>query len=55
MGALTSAQQDVLLLRIFGGLSVSEVASVLGRRPGAIKALQRRALNALKNKLDGDA
>jgi RNA polymerase sigma factor (sigma-70 family) len=50
--SLTSSQQDVLLLRIFGGLTVNEVARVLGRRPGAIKALQRRALESLKRDMD---
>jgi RNA polymerase sigma factor (sigma-70 family) len=53
IGTLTHGQQDVLLLRIFGGLTVNEVAGVLGRRPGAIKALQRRALESLKRDMDG--
>lgn len=48
---LTQGQQDVVLLRIFGGLSVNEVARVLGRRPGAIKQLQRRALESLRKEL----
>jgi RNA polymerase sigma factor (sigma-70 family) len=55
IAVLTAAQQDVLLLRIFGGLTVNEVARVVGRRPGAIKALQRRALNSLKRDLDRHA
>lgn len=51
IAALTPSQQDVLLLRIFGGLAVNEVARILGRRPGAIKQLQRRALEALRRDL----
>ena len=45
--ALTPDQRDVVLLRVFGDLTVEQVASVLGRRPGAVKALQRRAFAAL--------
>jgi RNA polymerase sigma factor (sigma-70 family) len=55
IGALTPGQQDVLLLRIFGELSINDVARVLGRRPGAIKQLQRRALESLKRELNGHA
>lgn len=49
---LTGAQRDVLLLRLFGELTVEEVAQALGRRPGAVKALQRRGLQALRRKLE---
>jgi RNA polymerase sigma-70 factor (ECF subfamily) len=49
--ALTPAQRDVLLLRIFGGLSVEEVSKAVRRRPGAVKALQRRGLEALRKSL----
>jgi RNA polymerase sigma-70 factor (ECF subfamily) len=49
---LTEAQRDVLLLRLFGGLTLEEVARSMGRRVGAVKALQRRGLEALREKLD---
>jgi RNA polymerase sigma factor (sigma-70 family) len=49
---LTPAQRDVLLLRIFGGLTVAEVASAVGRRSGAVKALQRRGLETLRRQLE---
>jgi RNA polymerase sigma-70 factor (ECF subfamily) len=49
---LTAPQRDVLLLRIFGGLTVEEVAKAVGRRPGAVKALQRRGLEALRRALE---
>lgn len=45
---LPSSQRDVLLLRIVGELSVSEVAVALGRSQGAVRALQRRALGRLQ-------
>lgn len=51
---LTPAQRDVLLLRIYGEMSIEEVAAAMGRRPGAIKALQRRGLEAVRRRLDAD-
>jgi RNA polymerase sigma factor (sigma-70 family) len=48
---LTPAQRDVILLRIFGGLKVEEVAQAMGRRTGAVKALQRRGLETLRERL----
>lgn len=44
---LAPDQRDVLLLRILGDLEVAEVARVVGKSPGAVKALQRRGLAAL--------
>lgn len=41
---LSPAQRDVLALRIFGDLTIEQVARVVGKRPGAVKALQRRGL-----------
>jgi RNA polymerase sigma-70 factor (ECF subfamily) len=51
IGGLSADQQSVLLLRILGGLTVAEVARTLGKRPGAIKALQRRGLAAIERDL----
>ena len=48
---LSADQQDVLLLRLFGQMTVEEVAEVLGKRPGAVKALQRRGLAALQREI----
>lgn len=48
---LTDEQRTVLLLRIVGGLTISEVAEVVDKRAGAVKALQRRALNRLRGVL----
>ncbi|HEX2053730.1 MAG TPA: RNA polymerase sigma factor [Actinomycetota bacterium] len=48
---LTQDQADVLLLRIFGGLSLQEVAAALHKRLTAVKALQHRGLAALRKEL----
>jgi RNA polymerase sigma-70 factor (TIGR02952 family) len=44
---LGSEQQECLALRFLHGLSVSETAQVMGKREGAIKALQHRAVRRL--------
>jgi RNA polymerase sigma factor (sigma-70 family) len=44
-------QREVLVLRISADLSVEQAAAVLGRTTGATKALQRRALAALRRSL----
>ena len=46
--ALAPDQADVLLLRLISGLTVEAVAEVLGKSPGAVKALQRRGVCALR-------
>lgn len=51
VGRLSPDQQSVLLLRIVGDLTVEEVASAVGKRRGAVKALQRRGLVALEREL----
>jgi len=48
---LSDEQQSVILLRVLGDLSITQVAAVLGRTPGAVKALQRRGLATLKREL----
>jgi RNA polymerase sigma-70 factor (ECF subfamily) len=51
IGRLSADQKNVLLLRLFGQLTVDEVAAALGKRPGAVKALQRRGLSALEREI----
>jgi RNA polymerase sigma-70 factor (ECF subfamily) len=48
---LTMAQQEVISLRFAGELSVAEVARVMGKSEGAIKALQHSAIVALRRVL----
>jgi RNA polymerase sigma factor (sigma-70 family) len=44
---LVPDQRDVLLLRLLGRLSIDEVAAMLGKSSGAVKALQRRGYLAI--------
>jgi RNA polymerase sigma-70 factor (ECF subfamily) len=52
LATLSPNQRAVLLLRVVGGLTVDEVAHALGKRPGAVKALQRRGLAAARKQLE---
>src|SRR3972149_5612561 len=49
---LTDDQQNVIILKFMQELSNGEIAQVLGKTEGAVKALQRRALEALARLLD---
>jgi RNA polymerase sigma factor (sigma-70 family) len=51
IGMLSPDQRAVLLLRIVGDLTVEQTGRAIGKRPGAVKALQRRGLAALARKL----
>jgi len=44
---LGSEQQECIVLRFIHGLSVSETAEIMGKKDGAIKALQHRAVRRL--------
>jgi RNA polymerase sigma factor (sigma-70 family) len=55
MAALSPDQRAVLLLRIVGDLTVEEIGRAVGKRPGAVKGLQRRGLAALGRKLAREA
>jgi RNA polymerase sigma factor (sigma-70 family) len=50
---LTPDQQEVLLMRILGDMTIDEIARALGKRRGAVKALQRRALATLRKEMSG--
>jgi RNA polymerase sigma-70 factor (ECF subfamily) len=49
---LTDEQQQVLVLRFYEGLSTTEVADLMGKRNGAIRGLQFRALSGLRDLLE---
>lgn len=51
LASLTEDQQEVLLLRLVGDLTVAQIAEVTGRRRGAVKQLQRRGLRQLEARL----
>ena len=53
LDGLPQDQRDVMLLRIFGDLTVEQVAATVGKSPGAVKALQRRALENLRRRVAG--
>lgn len=50
--ALTDEQQEVIILKYLEGLSNAEVAEVVEKSIGAIKALQHRGLAALRRELE---
>jgi RNA polymerase sigma-70 factor (ECF subfamily) len=52
---LTDEQQQVISLRFIAGYSTREVARLLGKTEGAVKALQHRALASLRRLLEGEA
>lgn len=51
MGQLREDYRTVLILRFISELSPDETANVMQRSPGAVRVLQHRALNALRNLL----
>lgn len=51
MGVLSSLspdQRSVVMLRVVGDLSLEQTAEVLGKRVGAVKSLQKRAFDRLR-------
>lgn len=52
---LTPEQREVVVLRVIADLSVEAVARILGKRPGAVRAVQHRAVNALRDALAMEA
>ena len=47
IAVLSPEQAEVVLLRILGGLDTDQVAAAIGKRPGAVRVLQHRALKRL--------
>jgi RNA polymerase sigma-70 factor (ECF subfamily) len=47
-GRLEADERELLELRVVAGLSAAEVATVLGKRPGAVRMAQMRALSRLR-------
>lgn len=50
--ALTEEQQQVIILRFYQGMSNAEVAKVMSKPEGAVKALQSRGLRSLRRVLE---
>lgn len=55
LAGLTPQQRDVMLLRIFGRLTIDEVAAAIGKRPGAVKSIQTRAFAAIRKAISKGA
>jgi RNA polymerase sigma-70 factor (ECF subfamily) len=55
IATLPPDQTEVVLLRILGGLSVREVATITGKRPGTVRVLQHRALRRLAREVRREA
>ena len=52
---LTRAQQEVISLRFAGEMPIAQVAKLMGKSEGAIKALQHSAVVALRKEFAGGA
>lgn len=52
--ALGPEQQECVVLRFLHGMSLAETALIMGKKSGAIKALQFRAIRALARALPSD-
>ncbi|MFZ3569467.1 RNA polymerase sigma factor [Streptomyces sp. BH034] len=55
MRSLTADQRACVLARFFDELEIDEAAVVLGRKPGAVKTLQYRAVEKLREALAHEA
>ncbi|MBI2919018.1 MAG: sigma-70 family RNA polymerase sigma factor [Chloroflexi bacterium] len=54
MSQLTDAQRQAVTLRFSADMSIEEVAQVMKKKPGAIKALQHSGLASLRRLLRGE-
>jgi len=54
IGQLTDDQREFVTLKFIQGLSNADIAEITGRSPEAIRALQFRALSALRQILDDE-
>lgn len=55
MDQLTAEQRQVVVLRFFSDLSIADTANVMSKSPGAIKALQHRALEHMRRVLAAES
>ena len=55
IATLPKDQADVVLLRVVADLGVADVARIVGKRPGAVRALQLRALRNLARTISAEA
>jgi RNA polymerase sigma-70 factor, ECF subfamily len=51
IATLPPLQAEVIVLRVIAGLDVAQVARILGKRPGAVRAASHRGLRGLAARL----
>jgi RNA polymerase sigma-70 factor, ECF subfamily len=51
LATLPPAYAEIVLLRVVGGFDSSEVAEIVGRKPGTVRVMQKRALERLAEHL----
>jgi RNA polymerase sigma-70 factor (ECF subfamily) len=51
LAALPAAYAEIVLLRVVGGFDSGEVAEIVGRKPGTVRVMQKRALERLAEHL----
>lgn len=54
LSQLSDEQREVLALRILGGFTIGQIGEIVGKRPNAVKALQRRGLKQIEKRIAGD-
>jgi len=54
ISTLPPDQAEVVMLRAVAGLDVASVASILGKRPGAVRALAHRGLRRLARQVEAE-
>ena len=47
LAALPSAYAEIVLLRVVGDFDSNEVAKIVGKKPGTVRVMQKRALERL--------
>lgn len=52
LDSLSDKARDIVILRVFVGLSADETAAVVGSTPGAVRVAQHRALASLRKALE---
>lgn len=51
LDSLSEKARNIVILRVFVGLSAEETAEIVGSTPGAVRVAQHRALNSLRKNL----
>lgn len=51
LDSLSEKARDIVILRVFVGLSAEETAEIVGSTPGAVRVAQHRALSTLRKNL----